>query len=417
MSRKDRGVSSYSKRDVASLRPYGYEKDRLTAEMTQRLRSAISLEGVGSVRTLGAMTGHQAVQYVAAGLEAIYVSGWQVAADANSAGETYPDQSIYPVDSVPNMVRRINNAFRRQSEILHIENDPRWSKQFVPIVADAEAGFGGVVNVYELVRQLIEAGAAGIHLEDQLSSAKKCGHMGGKVLIPTSQAIANLKAARLAADVMDQRTVVIARTDAGSAKFITTDIDTSDAQFIEYTKERPPEGFYYLTSNRGLDIAIARGLAYAPYADVLWMETSKPDLDEAREFADAIHEKFPRMPLAYNCSPSFDWTKLSIDELTDFQEELSLSGYKFQFITLAGYHLIGKSSFELAREYGYSGMAAYSVLQAVEKDLQQGLDGFVYDGFKHQRHAGTGYFDRIAELVNPNTELKALSGSTEEDFK
>lgn len=406
----------YASHLVKRLRGWRYQPNSITAEMTSRLRASL-LWGRG-IRTLGAMTGHQAVQYVAAGLEAIYVSGWQVAADANSAGETYPDQSLYPVDSVPNLVRRINNAFRRQSEILRAEEADGWQGQYVPIVADAEAGFGGVTNVYELVRQLIDAGAAGIHLEDQLSSAKKCGHMGGKVLLPTSQAIKNLKAARLAADVMDQATVIIARTDADSAQLVTSDMDEIERRYIEYDQHYMPnasrtaEGFYRLKKGTGLMFAIERSLAYAPYADVLWMETSKPDLMQAKIFAEQIHEKFPGKPLAYNCSPSFDWTKMDLDDVLEFQDKLSFMGYKFQFVTLAGYHSIGKSSYELAKDYRASGMAAYQFLQAVEKDLQDQN----YAGFKHQRAAGTGYFDKISEMLDPNTELVALKGSTEEGF-
>lgn len=359
------------------------------------------------VKALGALTGNQAVQQVKAGLKAIYVSGWQVAADANLAGQTYPDQSLYPANSVPHVVKRINQALQRADQIEHSEGKVTrdW---MVPIVADAEAGFGGHLNVFELMKAMIEAGAAAVHFEDQLSSEKKCGHLGGKVLLPTKQAIKNLIAARLAADVLDVPTIIIARTDANAANLITSDIDEYDQPFL--TGERTEEGFY--RTKAGLEQAIARGLAYAPYADLIWCETSEPDLDEAQQFADAIHEKFPNKMLAYNCSPSFNWKKKLDDHtIAKFQDELGKMGYKFQFITLAGFHSLNYSMFELARKYKASGMAAYSELQQAE--FASEVHG--YTATRHQREVGTGYFDEVATVISGGTSSTiAIKGSTEE---
>ena len=360
------------------------------------------------VRALGALTGNQAVQQVKAGLEAIYLSGWQVAADANLAGHMYPDQSLYPANSVPHVVKRINQALQRADQIHHAEgrNGIHW---FAPIVADAEAGFGGALNVFELMKGMIEAGAAGVHFEDQLASEKKCGHMGGKVLIPTSQAVRNLVSARLAADVMGVPTVIIARTDADAANLITSDVDPADAPFL--TGERTMEGFYRV--NPGIEQAIARGLAYAPYADVVWCETSTPDLEQAQEFASAMHEKFPGKLLAYNCSPSFNWKKkLSEEEIASFQEEIGAKGYRFQFVTLAGFHALNYSMFELARNYGERGMAAYSEMQQAEFAAEE----HGYTATKHQREVGAGYFDEVAQVVaGGSASTTALAGSTEEE--
>jgi isocitrate lyase len=348
------------------------------------------------------------MQQVRAGLDAIYLSGWQVAGDANLAGQMYPDQSLYPSDSVPNVVRRINNTLRRADEICHAEGTDSidWLK---PIVADAEAGFGGVLNAFELMKQMIEAGAAGVHFEDQLSSAKKCGHMGGKVLVPTSEAIGKLVAARLAADVCGVPTVLIARTDAESATLLTSDIDERDRAFIA-SCERTAEGFFRLRS--GLDAAIARGLAYAPYADMLWCETGVPDVDDARRFAEAIHAKFPGKLLAYNCSPSFNWKKkLSDLEIARFQRELGAMGYKFQFVTLAGFHALNHSMFQLARGYRDRQMSAYVALQ--QQEFESEIDG--YSATKHQREVGAGYFDSVAQAVAAGTSsITSLMGSTEE---
>ncbi|CAN5166251.1 isocitrate lyase [soil metagenome] len=359
------------------------------------------------VRALGALTGNQAMQQVKAGLEAIYLSGWQVAADANLAGQMYPDQSLYPADSVPHVVRRINQTLQRADQIHHAEgrNGVHW---FAPIVADAEAGFGGALNVFEIMKAMIEAGAAGVHFEDQLASEKKCGHMGGKVLLPTAQAIRNLISARLAADVMGVPTVIVARTDADGADLITSDVDPSDGEFL--TGERTMEGFY--RTRAGIDQAIARGLAYAPYADVVWCETSTPDLEQAEQFAAAIHEKFPGKPLAYNCSPSFNWKKrLSDEEIATFQERIGEMGYKFQFVTLAGFHSLNYSRCELARDYGERGMAAYGELQQAEFAAEK----YGYTATKHQREVGAGYFDEVAQVVAGGmASTTALTGSTEE---
>ena len=361
------------------------------------------------VPALGAMTGNQAIEMVEAGLEAIYVSGWQVAGDANSAGQVYPDQSLYPADSVPQLCRRINNALLRADQIWHQEgrNAKHW---LAPLVADAEAGFGGTLNAFELMKGMIENGAAAVHFEDQLSSAKKCGHMGGKVLVPTQEAVQKLIAARLAADVCNVPTILIARTDANGAKLITSDIDPADAPFI-ISKERTSEGFYHIKS--GIETAIGRGLAYAPYADMIWCETSEPNIEEARRFADAIHAKFPGKLLAYNCSPSFNW-KAKLDDATiaSFQKQLAAMGYKFQFITLAGFHALNFTMFDLARNYKQSAMSAYSVLQ--EKEFAAESEG--YRAVKHQAFVGTGYFDDVSQVIAGGTSsTTALSGSTEEE--
>jgi isocitrate lyase len=359
------------------------------------------------VPTLGALTGNQAVQQVKAGLKAIYLSGWQVAADANIAGQMYPDQSLYPVNSVPDVVRRINAALRRADQIQHAEGsgDTDW---FAPIVADAEAGFGGPLNAFELMKAMIDAGAAGVHFEDQLSSEKKCGHMGGKVLVPTQTAIATLTAARLAADVLGVPTLLLARTDAQSAKLLTSDVDPYDQAFV--TGERTSEGFYRVRD--GLGAAIARGLAYAPYADLLWCETSEPDLSEAEQFADAIHAKFPGKMLAYNCSPSFNWKrKLDDSTIAEFQRALGKIGYKFQFITLAGFHALNHSMFELAYAYQRGGMTAFSDLQQAEFACEPRG----YTATRHQREVGAGYFDAVAMAISGGAaSTTALSGSTEE---
>jgi isocitrate lyase len=359
------------------------------------------------VAGLGALTGNQAIQEVTAGLDAIYLSGWQVAADANMAGEMYPDQSLYPADSVPKVVKKINNALMRRDQIQSVtgESNIDW---MAPIVADAEAGFGGNLNAFELMKAMIEAGAAGVHFEDQLSSAKKCGHLGGKVLVPTQEAINKLVAARLAADVMGVPTLLVARTDAEAANLITSDIDPRDKKFL--TGERTSEGFYCVKN--GLEQGIDRGLSYAPYADLIWMETSNPDLGLAKEFAQGIKEKYPDQMLAYNCSPSFNWAaKLSVKEMETFRENLAEMGYKFQFITLAGFHALNTSMFELSKAYKARGMAGYSELQEREFALQ--ADGF--KAIKHQTFVGTQYFDKIQDVVQQgNSSTRAMSGSTEE---
>jgi len=360
------------------------------------------------IHALGALTGNQAVQQVKAGLKAIYVSGWQVAADANLSGQMYPDQSLYPVNSVPNVVKRINQALERADQIESVEGK-RNKNWLVPIIADAEAGFGGALNVYELMKALIEAGAAAVHFEDQLSSEKKCGHLGGKVLLPTQQAVRHLISARLAADVLNVPTVLIARTDANAAKLVTSDVDPYDHRFL--TGERTSEGFFYVKA--GIEQAIARGLAYAPYADLIWCETSEPNLEEAKRFADAIHEKFPGKLLAYNCSPSFNWKK-KLDDITirNFQKELGKMGYKFQFVTLAGFHTLNHSMFELAYDYRERGMAAYSDFQ--QKEFHSESKG--YTATKHQREIGTGYFDEVINIISGGTSsTTALKGSTEEE--
>ena len=360
------------------------------------------------VNALGALTGNQAMQQVRAGLKAIYLSGWQVAADANLCGQMYPDQSLYPANSVPMVVRRINNAFLRADQIQHSEGsgDTDW---FAPIVADAEAGFGGVLNAHELMKDMIEAGAAGVHFEDQLASAKKCGHMGGKVLVSTSEAVQKLIAARLAADICNVPTLIVARTDAMGAGLLTSDVDERDRAFI--TGERTVEGFYCV--NAGIRQAIARGLAYAPYADLVWCETSTPNLDDARKFAEAVRREYPNKLLAYNCSPSFNWKKnLSELDIARFQRELGAMGYKFQFITLAGFHALNYSMFELARGYQQRQMSAYVELQEAEFAAER----HGYTATRHQREVGTGYFDQLAQTISSGTSsLAALQGSTESE--
>lgn len=360
------------------------------------------------IHALGALTGNQAVQQVKAGLKAIYLSGWQVAADANLSGHMYPDQSLYPANSVPAVVKRINQALQRADQIQHMEGegDIDW---FAPIIADAEAGFGGQLNVFELMKGMIEAGAAAVHFEDQLSSEKKCGHLGGKVLLPTQTAVKNLISARLAADVSGVPTIIIARTDADAADLITSDVDPEDQAFI--TGERTAEGFFRTAA--GIDQAIARGLAYAPYADLIWCETSEPNLEQAQKFADAIHAKFPGKLLAYNCSPSFNWKKkLDEETIAKFQREIAKMGYKFQFVTLAGFHALNYGMFELARKYRDNGMAAYSELQQAEFASEQ----YGYTATRHQREVGTGYFDEVSQVITGGTSsTTALKGSTEEE--
>ncbi len=392
--------------DVVALRGSLREQFTLARAMAEKLWER--LQESEYVSALGAMTGGQAVQMVKAGLPAIYLSGWQVAGDANLAEQVYPDQSLYPSNSAPALVRRINNALRRADQIHWAEGDDTidW---FVPIVADGEAGFGGALNVFEMTKSFIEAGAAGVHFEDQLAAEKKCGHMGGKVLVPTAQHIRALNAARLAGDVLDVPIVIVARTDANGANLLTSDVDPRDAIFC--TGERTPEGFFRVRS--GLEQAIARGLAYAPYADLLWCETSHPDLGEAAAFAEAIHARYPGKLLAYNCSPSFNWSK-NLDEpsIASFQKELAALGYKFQFITLAGFHALNASMFELARGYAATGMPAYVELQ----EREFALESSGYTGTRHQREVGASYFDRVAGIISGGQATTlALAGSTEEE--
>lgn len=402
-----KGVTrGYSAADVVRLRGTVKIEFSLARQGAEKLWKHMATEPY--VNALGALTGNQAMQQVKAGLKAIYLSGWQVAADANLAGAMYPDQSLYPADSVPSVVRRINNALLRADQLHHAEGDDSidWMQ---PIVADAEAGFGGVLNAHELMKAMIEAGAAGVHFEDQLASAKKCGHMGGKVLVPTQEAVQKLIAARLAADIMGVPTVVLARTDAMAAGLITSDVDPYDSEFV--TGERTVEGFY--TTRAGIDQAISRGLAYAPYADLLWCETATPDLEQARKFAEAIHDKYPGQLLSYNCSPSFNW-KAKLDDATiaKFQRELGAMGYKFQFITLAGFHALNYSMHTLARGYKDRQMSAYVELQEAEFAAEE----FGYTATKHQREVGTGYFDSLTQVIGGGqSSLSALSGSTEED--
>lgn len=396
----------YTAEDVVRLRGSVQIEHTLARLGAERLWSLLHTEH--HIKALGALTGNQAIQQVKAGLKAIYLSGWQVAADANLSGQMYPDQSLYPANSVPQVVKRINQALQRADQIDQSEGgtETNW---FAPIVADAEAGFGGPLNVFELMKGMIEAGAAGVHFEDQLASEKKCGHMGGKVLIPTQAAVRNLISARFAADVMGVPTIIVARTDANGAFLITSDIDEQDKPFL--TGERTAEGFFRLRG--GLDAAIARGLAYAPYADLIWCETSEPNLEEARRFAEAIHAKYPGKLLAYNCSPSFNWKK-KLDEQTiaRFQEEIGEMGYKFQFVTLAGFHSLNYGMFELARGYRDRGMAAYSELQQAE--FASEVHG--YTATRHQREVGTGYFDEVAQVISGGkSSTTALSGSTEEE--
>jgi isocitrate lyase len=397
---------AYKAEDVVRLRGTVHIEHSIARLTSEKLWRYVNEKPF--VNALGALTGNQAMQQVKAGLDAIYLSGWQVAGDANLSGQMYPDQSLYPADSVPAVVKRINSTLKRADELHHAEGNHSidW---FKPIVADAEAGFGGVLNAFELMKQMIEAGAAGVHFEDQLSSAKKCGHMGGKVLVPTQEAINKLAAARLAADVCDVPTVLIARTDAESANLLTSDVDERDLPFIA-SKERTAEGFFHV--KQGLDAAVARGIAYAPYCDMIWCETGHPDLAEAKYFAESVHKKFPGKLLAYNCSPSFNWKK-KLDDATiaKFQRELGAMGYKFQFITLAGFHALNYSMFQLARGYKESQMSAYVKLQQEEF----GAEGVGYTATKHQREVGAGYFDDVTQTVTAGTSsLSALKGSTEE---
>ncbi|MCI2416336.1 isocitrate lyase [Saccharopolyspora sp. K220] len=403
---------THSAEDVIRLRGSVHEEHTLARQGSERLWRL--LHETDYVNSLGALTGNQAVQQVRAGLKAIYLSGWQVAADANLAGETYPDQSLYPANSVPAVVRRINNALKRADQINWSEAlDPQGGAVeseaihwMAPIVADAEAGFGGVLNAYELMKSMIAAGAAGVHWEDQLASEKKCGHLGGKVLIPTGQHVKTLNAARLAADVAGVPSLVIARTDAQAATLLTSDVDERDQQYT--TGERTPEGFFKVRN--GIEPCITRALAYAPHSDLIWMETSTPDLEVARRFAEAVKEKFPEQMLAYNCSPSFNWRKnLDDSTIAKFQRELGHMGYKFQFITLAGFHVLNYGMFDLAKGYAADGMTSYVDLQ--EREFAAEADG--YTATRHQREAGTGYFDLISTAVSPNSSTTALAGSTE----
>lgn len=400
----------YSADDVVRLRGSVHVEHTIAKRGAERLWRLINEELF--VNALGALTGNQAMQQVKAGLKAVYLSGWQVAGDANVAGEMYPDQSLYPVNSVPAVVRRINNAFARCDQIQWMEGknpgDAEYIDYYAPIVADAEAGFGGVLNAFELMKAMIEAGASGVHFEDQLASVKKCGHMGGKVLVPTREAVAKLVAARLAADVMGVPTLLVARTDAEAADLVTGDVDENDKPFL--TGERTVEGFF--RTRPGLDQAVSRGLAYAPYADLVWCETGKPDLAYAKAFAEAIHKRFPGKMLAYNCSPSFNWKK-NLDDATiaRFQKELGAMGYKFQFITLAGFHSLNYSMFNLAYGYARSQMSAFVELQ--EAEFAAAERGFT--AVKHQREVGTGYFDAVTTTIESDASTAALKGSTEDE--
>ena len=401
------GISrDYTAEDVVRLRGSIREQHTLAYRMAEKLWGLLGSEDY--LNSLGALSGGQAVQMVKAGLKSIYLSGWQVAGDGNLAGEVYPDQSLYPANSAPALVKRINNALRRADQIHWSEGDTDldW---FVPIIADGEAGFGGALNVFELTKSFIEAGAAGVHFEDQLAAEKKCGHMGGKVLVPTSQHIRTLQAARLASDVLGVPTIIVARTDANSARLLTSDIDPRDREFI--VGQRTAEGFHQVTG--GLDAAIARGLAYAPYCDLIWCETATPDLDEARRFAEAIHAEHPGKMLAYNCSPSFNWGKhLDADTIDRFQKELGVMGYRYQFITLAGFHALNASIFELAHGYAANGMPAYVDLQ--NHELAMEADG--YTATKHQREVGAGYFDLVSQAISGGQSATlSLKGSTEEE--
>ena len=403
----------YNQEDVERLRGSIKIEYSICKQQSTKLWNLLNSEPY--VNTLGSLSGNHAVQHAKAGLKAIYLSGWQVAADANSAGEMYPDQSLYPYDSAPKLVEAMNNALLRADQIQHMEikdGDQKKEKRIdymLPIIADGEAGFGGPLNVFELTKKFIKAGAAGVHFEDQLASEKKCGHMGGKVLIPTGQAVKNLKAARLAADIADVPLIILARTDANAAKLITNDHDENDKPFL--TGERSPEGFYYVKS--GIDQAISRGLAYAPYADLVWCETGVPDLDFAKKFAEALKKEYPEQMLAYNCSPSFNWRKnLDDSTIAKFQKELGAMGYKFQFITLAGFHALNYSMFELARGYKEQQMSAYVKLQEAEF----GAESIGYTATKHQREVGTGYFDEVTQVITGGqSSVTALTGSTEED--
>ncbi|MCF3169415.1 isocitrate lyase [Streptomyces violaceoruber] len=397
---------TYSAEDVVRLSGSVREEHTLARRGAERLWRQLHEQDY--IHALGALTGGQAVQQVKAGLQAIYLSGWQVAADANLAGHTYPDQSLYPANSVPSVVRRINNALLRADQIATSEDAGDTTDYLAPIVADAEAGFGGPLNAFELTKAMIEAGAAGIHYEDQLASEKKCGHLGGKVLVPTAQHVRTLNAARLAADIADVPTLIVARTDALAATLITSDVDERDARFI--TGDRTAEGFYRVQN--GMAPVISRGLAYAPYADLIWVETGTPALAQAREFAEAIHAEHPDQMLAYNCSPSFNWrAALDDDQIAKFQRELGAMGYRFQFITLAGFHSLNHAMFDLARGYAEQGMTAYVDLQ--EREFAAQAQGFT--AVKHQREVGTGYFDQVSTAINPASSTTALTGSTEEE--
>ena len=401
----------YEKKDVEKLKGTFNIEYTLCKTQSEKLWNLLNTESY--INTLGSLSGNQAVQHAKAGLKAIYLSGWQVAADANSAGEMYPDQSLYPYDSAPKLVEAMNNALIRADQIQHMEitegkvNKEKEIDFKLPIIADGEAGFGGPLNVFELTKKFIKAGAAGVHFEDQLASEKKCGHMGGKVLVPTQTMIKNLKSARLASDIMGVPLIILARTDANAAKLITNDSDENDKPFL--TGKRSPEGFYYVKD--GLDQAISRGLAYAPYSDLIWCETGKPDLNEARIFAEAIHKKFPDKLLAYNCSPSFNWKKnLSDNEIKIFQQEIGKMGYKFQFITLAGFHAQNYAIFDLAKQYKKHGMTAYSKLQ--QKEFESEKDG--YTATKHQREVGTSYFDAVSNTISSGeSSTTAMKDSTE----
>jgi len=398
----------YSAADVVNLRGSFVPECSLARHGAEMLWDR--LHNMDYVHALGALTGGQAIQYVKGGLPALYLSGWQVAGDANLAGQVYPDQSLYPANSVPNVVERLNNALRRADQIEWAENQGEVQRDWlVPIVADAEAGFGGALNVYELMKRMIRAGAAGVHFEDQLASEKKCGHMGGKVLIPTQQHVRTLTAARLAADVLNVPSIVLARTAALAATLITSDVDERDRPFL--TGERSPEGFFH--TEPGMATPIARALAYAPYSDLIWCETGTPDLDEAREFAEAVHAEYPDQMLAYNCSPSFNWkAALDDDTIAKFQKELGAMGYKFQFITLAGWHALNASAFQLARDYTASDMTAYVELQQAEF----AMEGDGYTATKHQREVGAGYFDQVATVISGGqASTLALEGSTEQE--
>ncbi len=403
----------YSKEDVEKLKGSFKIEYTLCKSQSEKLWNLLNTENY--VNTLGSLSGNQAVQHAKAGLKAIYLSGWQVAADANSAGEMYPDQSLYPYDSAPKLVAAMNNALIRADQIQHMEiaekkiNSKDEVDYKMPIIADGEAGFGGHLNVFELTKKFIKSGAAGVHFEDQLASEKKCGHMGGKVLVPTQTMIRNLKSARLAADIMEVPLIILARTDANAAKLITSDVDDNDKPFL--TGKRSPEGFYYVKD--GLDQAISRGLAYAPYSDLIWCETAKPSLEEAKKFAKAIHEKFPGKLLAYNCSPSFNWKKnLSDKEIEIFQREIGIMGYKFQFITLAGFHAQNYAIFDLAKKYKQYGMAAYSRLQQQEFDSEK--EG--YTATRHQREVGTSYFDAVSNTISSGeSSTTAMKDSTESE--
>jgi len=401
----------YQAKDVEKLKGTFNIEYTLCKIQSEKLWNLLNTESY--INTLGSLSGNQAVQHAKAGLKAIYLSGWQVAADANSAGEMYPDQSLYPYDSAPKLVEAMNNALIRADQIQHMEitegkiNNEKEIDFKLPIIADGEAGFGGPLNVFELTKKFIKAGAAGVHFEDQLASEKKCGHMGGKVLVPTQTMIKNLKSARLAADVMGVPLIILARTDANAAKLITNDSDENDKPFL--TGKRSPEGFYYVKD--GLDQAISRGLAYAPYSDLIWCETGKPDLNEAKTFAEAIHKKFPGKLLAYNCSPSFNWKKnLSDNEIKIFQQEIGKMGYKFQFITLAGFHAQNYAIFDLAKQYKEHGMTAYSKLQ--QQEFESEKDG--YTATKHQREVGTSYFDAVSNTISSGeSSTTAMKDSTE----